>query len=175
MIRHTGSMARLMFGELQANNSWRLDTLQAACQGAGIDAVLSPAITAEIWRKFLFLAPYRRQHLRGPRPDRGDARGPGAVAQFRPWSPRLPRWRGPRASSCPRTSWRSGWPSPTSLPTEMRSSMLQDLEAGRRLELDWLTGAVVRLGEAAGVATPASREVYDALAPFRMGRPAAQA
>ena len=47
--------------------------------------------------------------------------------------------------------------------------MLQDLEAGRRLELDWLTGAVVRLGEEAGVATPASREVYEALAPFRLG------
>ena len=55
------------------------------------------------------------------------------------------------------------------LPTTMRSSMLQDLEAGKRLELDWLTGAVVRLGEEAGVGTPVSRECYEALAPFRGG------
>jgi 2-dehydropantoate 2-reductase len=47
--------------------------------------------------------------------------------------------------------------------------MLQDLEAGRRLELDWLTGAVVRLGAEAGVATPVSHEVYAALAPLRNG------
>ena len=45
------------------------------------------------------------------------------------------------------------------LPAAMRSSMLTDLLAGRRLELDWLSGAVVRLGEAAGVPVPESRAV----------------
>lgn len=38
-----------------------------------------------------------------------------------------------------------------------RSSMLQDLEAGRRTEIDFLNGAVVRMGEAAGVDTPTHR------------------
>ena len=55
------------------------------------------------------------------------------------------------------------------LPTEMKSSMLHDLEAGQRLELDWLTGAVVRLGDEAGVSTPVSSEVYESLAPLRDG------
>ena len=55
------------------------------------------------------------------------------------------------------------------LPTEMKSSMLHDLEAGRRLELDWLTGAVVRLGAEAGVSTPISGEVYEELASLRQG------
>ncbi|MGD9511552.1 MAG: ketopantoate reductase family protein, partial [Geminicoccaceae bacterium] len=59
------------------------------------------------------------------------------------------------------------------LPTEMRSTMLHDLEAGNRLVLDWLTGAVVRLGAEHGVATPVSAEVYEALAPLRDGAPAA--
>ena len=40
------------------------------------------------------------------------------------------------------------------MPENMKSSMLQDLEAGKRLELDWLTGAIVRLGRERGVATP---------------------
>jgi 2-dehydropantoate 2-reductase len=61
------------------------------------------------------------------------------------------------------------------LPGEMRSSMLHDLEAGRRLELDWLTGAVVRLGAEAGVGTPASAELYATLAPFRDGAAATAA
>ncbi len=41
------------------------------------------------------------------------------------------------------------------------SSMLQDLRAGCRTEIDALTGAVVRLGEAHGVATPASRALLE--------------
>jgi 2-dehydropantoate 2-reductase len=49
--------------------------------------------------------------------------------------------------------------------------MLHDLEAGRRLELDWLTGAIVRLGAQRGVATPVSVEVYEALAPLKEGTP----
>jgi 2-dehydropantoate 2-reductase len=35
-----------------------------------------------------------------------------------------------------------------------RSSMWQDLEAGRRTEIEALNGAISRYGEAAGVATP---------------------
>jgi 2-dehydropantoate 2-reductase len=37
---------------------------------------------------------------------------------------------------------------------EHRTSMLQDVEAGRALEIDALVGAVLELGEITGVATP---------------------
>jgi 2-dehydropantoate 2-reductase len=40
-----------------------------------------------------------------------------------------------------------------------RSSMLQDVEAGRRTEIDYLNGAVVRIGKALGLATPANDAV----------------
>ena len=51
-----------------------------------------------------------------------------------------------------------------SLPAEMTSSMHQDLERGNRPEVDWLSGAVVELGQAAGVPTPVNRAVSDILA-----------
>jgi 2-dehydropantoate 2-reductase len=41
-----------------------------------------------------------------------------------------------------------------------KTSMLQDLEAGRPLELEALVGAVLELGERLGVAMPATRAVY---------------
>src|SRR5271165_3280445 len=44
---------------------------------------------------------------------------------------------------------------------EHKTSMLQDLEAGRSMELEALVGAVVELGERLGVAMPYSRTVYD--------------
>jgi 2-dehydropantoate 2-reductase len=50
------------------------------------------------------------------------------------------------------------------LPDTMTSSMHHDLQRGRRLEVAWLSGGVVQLGEAAGVATPANRAVWDILA-----------
>jgi 2-dehydropantoate 2-reductase len=43
---------------------------------------------------------------------------------------------------------------------EHKTSMLQDLEAGRRLEVDALVGAVVELAGGAGVPVPTLRTVY---------------
>src|SRR3954469_22064687 len=40
------------------------------------------------------------------------------------------------------------------VPYEVKSSMLQDLEGGRHLEVSWLSGAVARLGAERGIATP---------------------
>ena len=41
--------------------------------------------------------------------------------------------------------------------------MHNDLERGNRLEVSWLSGAVVRLGRAAGIPTPANGAIYAAL------------
>src|ERR1700726_4449020 len=50
------------------------------------------------------------------------------------------------------------------LPADMDSSMHADLERGNRLEIAWLSGAVVELGKAVEVQTPTNRAVYDILA-----------
>ena len=55
---------------------------------------------------------------------------------------------------------------------ELRTSMLQDLERGRPLEHDAINGAVVRFGEAVGVATPVNRTLYGLLAALDPARPA---
>jgi 2-dehydropantoate 2-reductase len=66
--------------------------------------------------------------------------------------------------------WRTHWPSAAAWladfysrllpPTAAHeSSMLQDLRAGRRTEIDAITGAVVALAERHGVAVPVSRSV----------------
>jgi 2-dehydropantoate 2-reductase len=50
------------------------------------------------------------------------------------------------------------------LPYDMTSSMHHDLERGNPLEVEWLSGGVVQLGEPVGVPTPANRAVRDILA-----------
>jgi 2-dehydropantoate 2-reductase len=51
----------------------------------------------------------------------------------------------------------------------MVASMLGDLRAGRRLEVEWLAGAVDRLGRSSGVPTPINRTIYAALRPYADG------
>ena len=58
------------------------------------------------------------------------------------------------------------------LPSDMTSSMHNDLERGNRLEVAWLSGGVVDLGHEAGILTPVNRAVSDILALHADGRPA---
>lgn len=44
---------------------------------------------------------------------------------------------------------------------EHKTSMLQDLEAGRPLELEALVGSIVELGERVGLSMPCTRIIYD--------------
>jgi 2-dehydropantoate 2-reductase len=44
-------------------------------------------------------------------------------------------------------------------PPTMKASMANDLDAGNRLELDWLAGKVVALGRKYGIATPGQEVV----------------
>ncbi len=44
-----------------------------------------------------------------------------------------------------------------------KASMLLDQERGRPMELEFLNGAVARLGEALGIPTPVNRFIYAAL------------
>ena len=52
-----------------------------------------------------------------------------------------------------------------------RSSQLTDILNGRRLELEYLNGAAVHLGEELGVPTPLNRFCYSALKPYVDGPP----
>jgi len=54
----------------------------------------------------------------------------------------------------------------------MTSSMAVDLDRGNRLEVEWLSGGVVKLGKEAGVDTPANEAVWAILAPHAQGRAA---
>ncbi len=55
------------------------------------------------------------------------------------------------------------------MPPEVRASLAHDLAAGKRLEIDWLSGAVARLGREAGVETSSHAAVAALLAPWREG------
>ena len=56
-----------------------------------------------------------------------------------------------------------------SLPPPAKSSMLEDLERGRPLELPWLSGAVVRIGREVDVETPIHRFIATVLKPHVNG------
>jgi 2-dehydropantoate 2-reductase len=54
---------------------------------------------------------------------------------------------------------------------ETYASMYHDLMAGKRIELPWLSGAVVDMGRELGVETPVHKDFCQMLKPFVDGKP----
>jgi 2-dehydropantoate 2-reductase len=169
VIRQTGAMQRLVFGEFDGSRSTRAQALLAAALAGGIRAELSADIRREIWQKFVFLAGLSgttsaiRKPI-GPIRENPQTRAflldvmREVVAIGRAYGVDLAEDYAEQ-----RLAFADG------LAHDMTSSMHHDLERGNRLELRWLAGAVVELGKQAGVPTPLNRAIADILCLHAMG------
>ena len=170
VIRHTGTIARILCGRLDRRPDAVLIGYVEQIRAANIDITLTDHIFLDIWKKFVLLSgtsgitASTRQPIGVIRDDEDMcaffyklmhetiAVGRAAGVEFPPEFPaELDR-------------------SVAAFPSMLKASMANDLDAGNRLELDWLAGKVVALGRKYGIPTPAQEAVYAILKPYRMGR-----
>ena len=169
VIAHTGTMAKLIFGEFDNRRTPRVEALLAACVSAGVDAEIPPDINLAIWEKFAFLVPMAActASMRSTiGPIRANPQAFGFLLDVMNEVVAVGRALGvplPADYASQRRAFIEA------LPPQMTASMAGDLARGKRLELPWLSGAVVELGERSGVPTPLNRAVRDILALYVNG------
>ena len=170
VIRHVGAMQRVVVGEFGGGSSPRVERLAGELERGGIDTAVSGDIRRAIWEKFVFLVglsaatAIKRAPLGAVRKD-PEARELFLGAMLE--TAAVGRARGiglDGGLARDRLEFADG------LPADMTSSMHTDLERGNRLELEWLSGAVVRMGREEGIATPVNEAVSLALLPHASGR-----
>jgi 2-dehydropantoate 2-reductase len=164
VIRQTGPMQRLLFGEFDGSRSARGEAFLASCLAGGINAELSGDIVREIWQKYVFLVGLSgttttiRKTI-GPIRENAQTRTflldvmREVVAVGRAHGVDLPE-----DYAQARLAFADG------VDYGMTSSMHHDLERGNPLEVRWLAGGVVELGRKKGIPTPLNRAIADILA-----------
>jgi 2-dehydropantoate 2-reductase len=170
VIVQKGPIQRLVFGEYDGRRSRRAEAFLAACERAGINAEISPDVRSEIWQKFIFLASMAAVTASTRKP-LGPVRSNPLTRQFFLDLMRevvaVGRAHG---VAIPENFAEQRLAFADTLHPEMTASMHHDLEQGRPLELQWLSGGVVDLGAEVGVPTPLHRAVRDALVLYAAGR-----
>jgi 2-dehydropantoate 2-reductase len=171
IITHTGSIARLVFGEYDGSLSRRGERFLNTCKKARIDAHFSTNIAKEMWAKFALLAAFSGvssmlRRTAGPIMSNLDTREllRGAIGE----TVAVAKAKGIDLGDDYVEKHGDFY---ASIPPDTKSSMLMDLENGRRLELNWLSGAVAHFGDELGVPTPTHHAIYDALKLAACGRP----
>ena len=171
VIRHT-AMDHLMFGELDGSRSPRLESLQRACAAAGFRSTLSADITVDIWTKFVRLSVMSGMTAVTRSPLGIICADPELFAMLKAAVAEALAVAHAKGVAVPPATVDDVATAYAALPPQTKSSMLEDLERGRPLELPWLSGAVVRIGEEVGVATPINRFITAVLRPHVNGRSA---
>ena len=163
VIKRTGPLERLIFGEIGGGASAVGEKLLAFAMKGGINAELSTDVRREIWQKFVFLiglsasTTSMRSRIG---PIRANSQTRAFLLDIMREVVAVGRALGVALTEDyaeQRLAFADG------VSPDMTSSMHHDLERGNRLELPWLSGAVVELGQRGGVPTPLNRAVRDIL------------
>jgi 2-dehydropantoate 2-reductase len=166
VIRHAGIDPVIRFGELDNTRSDRVSRMEKDFQQCrGVTVEVPDDIQRALWQKFVFISAWSSVG--------SVTRAPIGVIRSIPESRELLLAALAEAVEVGRAGG-------INLPAEIventvnfydsvdptsTASMQRDVAAGKPSELEAQTGAVVRLGKKFGVATPASRCIYQALLP----------
>lgn len=165
VVEQRGQLGQVIFGETGGGRSPRGKRLLEVFRGGGWNVELSDNAPGALWRKFTFLTA---------------SAGVNAVSQIPYGEMRAV----PETLALLRTAYEeiiavgvaAGAPldhdilewcmtALENFPADGMSSLANDFRAGRRVELEGLTGTVIRLGRDLGVPTPVNSTIYALLKP----------
>jgi len=172
VIRQTGTLQRLIFGEYDGRRSARAETLLASLLRAGIQAEVSADIRRTLWEKYSFLVGLSGTTATMRVPIGAVRSNPQTRAFLFDILKETVAVGRALGVALPENYAEDRLAFADSVPADMTSSMHHDLERGNPLEVAWLSGGVVQLGRKVGVPTPANRAVWDILALHAQGRKA---
>lgn len=171
VIKQDSTFQSIICGAHDNRDDAPLKAFVAAAKAAKIDIALSDDIQRDRWHKFIFLSatsgvPAVTRFPMGPVLKDPDTRA--LFYNIMRETLKVGQAKGVKLADTyadERLAFADGH-----VPASMKASMANDLDRGNRLELDWLAGAVSRIGREVGVATPVNDTIYAALKLHRMGK-----
>ena len=167
-LRHTAGQ-NLVFGERDGRRSDRLVAFEEAGKRAGFGAHASAQVDVDLWIKFVRLSAWSGVTAATRSPMGVIRENPALFEMMMKATDEAIAVGRARGITFPADIVESTLAMIPSFPATSKSSMLEDLERGRRLELPWLSGAVVRIGREVGVPAPIHQFITTILTPFVSG------
>ncbi len=160
VVAHTGTMGRILFGDLDGSPSARALEILETFKKAGIDVELSENIQRVLWEKFLFIC--------GVHGVSTLCRAPLGLVLSCPETRQLllgvmqevERLAVRQGITLSGSAINDAMELVGTYKKQFKCSMLRDLEWRRPMEIDALNGMVVKLGQAVGLETPFNEAIY---------------
>ncbi|MCR9109850.1 2-dehydropantoate 2-reductase [Marivita sp. XM-24bin2] len=170
VIKQTGDFHSFIFAERDNRSSARIEALRDAINASGSSAPDRQDIDKELWSKFVLFAALSGVTAAG-RCTVGDIRSiPELASLFKSAVSETARIGRAHGVALDADIEEQVWSSMMAFPPQARASTAIDLEHGRPLEIDWVSGAAVRLAAEVGMDAPVNSALYAVLLPHKRGR-----
>jgi len=169
VIAHTGKLARVTVGELTGGTSERVERIAAAFKEAGVEVKVSDDMRRTTWEKFCFLTAFSGLTSLTRRPIGQIRENPSTRALLLAALHEAILVARAEGATLLETFEQQTVTQFDGVAPAMMSSMSQDLLLGSRLELPWLSGAVVRRAAKHGIPVPSHRAIQAALILYEQG------
>jgi len=170
VVERTGSWAGIEIAAMSGESSDRAEAFATLCRQADIECTVRDDLACMLWSKFVLLAATSATTALTRRPI-GDVReDPIALATARACIREAVTVAAARGVTLPADIEHTAMHRLCEeMAADAKASQLVDLEHGRPLELEYLSGAIHRMGLESNVPTPVHTTVYAALRPFLHG------
>lgn len=169
-VAHLNKVHKLDFGRLDGQPDERLAKFEAAGTAAGFVAVQRNDITTALWEKFLFLASFAAVTSAARTDNAGIQKVPELSALLHDAMAEVAAIARAKGIALPADAVERNYKFVASMPGAMKASMAHDLDRGNRLEVDGLSGTIVRMGKELNVPTPVHRALHAVLLPHKDGK-----
>lgn len=167
-IRHAGIEPYVAFGEPDGRPSARAERLREAFARTGVAVEIPPDIHVAMWGKFMALAPWSGLGAVTRAPIGVLRRVPETRAMLEAAMREVVAVAQARGVALRDEAVDRALAFMDAVEPGGTASMQRDIAAGRPSELEQQSGAVVRLGRAAGVPTPVHAFIYHSLLPLEL-------
>jgi 2-dehydropantoate 2-reductase len=163
VIEQTGGARKLIFGDRESSSNEDLKKIQNIMLEAGIDAAVSDNITRDLWEKFIFICAFSGMtaicrstigevlsDALARRSYEDCVREAIAVAKA-------------SGIDIPEAAFERVMQISQAFAPNSKSSLLVDVENGRKNEIETLNGALVRLGQSYKVSVPINQLIYSGI------------
>ena len=171
VIKHNAELAKLVFGEFDKQITPRALSFLNALEKAGVTGEISTDISMVLWGKLMFLTSMSAINCITRQPASLVQSDGETIALYMDAMREVAAVAVAHGVSLGEEAIADNMALAKSFPPNNKTSMFQDLEAGQRLEIDYLSGAVVRLGREKGIETPIHRTAWVAIKPWINGPP----
>lgn len=160
VIMQPNATRGITFGEPSGERTARVAAIAAALEGAGIPAIVPPNPRLAVWQKFIMQAPHATltsSYMTAVGPIR---QSPEGLAMYRTLMAETVAVGRAAGVPIPDDAIDDALAVIAGMPPHQKTSMQLDYERERRVELEQITGSVVRMGSAYGVPTPHFDALY---------------